>query len=227
MLNLSNVTLVALGGENIEGMKDALDYSCREIQFGKVKLVSHFCPRLSPTSKIEFEYIPKIQSMDEWSKVIFYELGDHVDTEYALLIHPDGMVVHPESWKSEFLNYDYIGAPWPMPKDSFSYRDIYGEIQRVGNSVSLRSKKLLDLPKKLDMPWGAFHGFTHEDGAICVNYRHIFEQHGCKYAPIGVAKHFGREMDIPENENVDRPFTFHLHKTHPGRNSKYKIFEKI
>ncbi len=55
--------------------------------------------------------------------------------------------------KDDFLNYDYIGAPYPLPQDNFSYRDIDGNLIRVGNSVSLRSKKLLDLPIQLDLEW--------------------------------------------------------------------------
>src|SRR3990167_5668021 len=65
-----------------------------------------------------------------------------------------------------------------------SFRDVNGKIQRVGNSVGLRSKKLLDLPKKLNLEWKSFHGYFNEDGAISVNYRHIFEANGCKYMPF-------------------------------------------
>ena len=73
-----------------------------------------------------------------------------------MLIHDDGFVVNPDSWQDDFLNYDYIGAPYPLPQDNFSYRDIDGNLIRVGNSVSLRSKKLLDLPIQLDLEWKAF-----------------------------------------------------------------------
>jgi hypothetical protein len=95
-----------------------------------------------------------------------------------LLIHDNGFVVNPDSWKDEFLNYDYIGAPWPLPNDNFSYRDINGNLIRQGNSVSLRSKKLLDVPNKLNLEWKPFHGYTNEDGYICVNYRHKYLKKG-------------------------------------------------
>jgi hypothetical protein len=58
--------------------------------------------------------------------------------------------------------------------------DINSELIRCGNSVSLRSKRLIDLPVKLNMEWKAFHGYYNEDGYICVNNRHIYKENGMK-----------------------------------------------
>ncbi len=134
----------------------------------------------------------------------------YVDTDYAILIHADGYIINPNEWRDEFLNYDYIGAPWPLPSpsDPISYRDIKGVVRRVGNSVSLRSKRLMDLPRKLNMEWKSYYGFTNEDGYICVNRRHTFEENECKFAEIDVAKHFSREHSLPENEGI-KTFAFH------------------
>ncbi len=204
MIELPRITLCAFGSTDIKGMEKALEYSSRGIKFGDVKLIQHPC-----------------NGIDEWNKNIVFELGGYISTDFALLIHPDGFVVNPESWQDSFIDYDYIGSPWPLPTDDFSYRDIHGVIQRVGNSVSLRSKKLMDLPKKVGMDWRSFHGNSNEDGAICVNYRHIFEEHGCKFAPFELAVAFGRETPMWENENID-PFVFHRHQ---GENAKYPSFE--
>ena len=95
-----------------------------------------------------------------------------------------------------------------MPTDNFSYRDINGKIVRVGNSVSLRSKKLLELPIKLNLPWEPFHGNFHEDGFICAKNRHIYESHGMRFAPLDVAKYFSHEAMIPEVKGI-KPFVFH------------------
>lgn len=46
-----------------------------------------------------------------------YELGDYIETDFVMLVHYDGFIVHPELWRDEFLDYDYIGAPWPLPKE--------------------------------------------------------------------------------------------------------------
>jgi len=192
MLKLPNVTLIAMSSEKYrEGNQKALDESSKGIEFGAVKLI-----------------IRESKDVDEWCKNIVYDLGDYVDTDYAILVHADGYIINPELWNPEWLNYDFIGAPWPLPTDDFSYRDINGVVQRVGNSVSLRSKKLLQLPKKLGMEWKPFHGFYNEDGFISVNMRHVFEEHGCKFAPLEVAVHFSKEHEIPENVGL-KTFMFH------------------
>lgn len=207
MLSLPNVTLVAMGSTDIEGMRKALDYSASKVNFGEVKLIEHPC-----------------NGIDAWNKAIVFDLGGYISTPYALLIHPDGGIGQADSWNDKWLEYDYIGSPWPLPTDDFSYRDIKGQIQRVGNSVSLRSKKLMDLPKKLGMEWKSFHGNTNEDGYICVNMRHVFEENGCKFAPFEEAVKFGCETLLPEHADVPNPFVYHRHNNFI--NEVYPNFEK-
>jgi hypothetical protein len=219
MKKLSNITLIALTSVRLPQTIKALEYSCKEIEFGKVKIASDVKPDYLPDF-IEHEYTEKSSNIDEWNYNIIYNLPKHVDTEFALLIHDNGFVVNPESWRDEFLEYDYTGAPWPLPHDHFSYRDINNEIIRVGNSVSLRSKKLLDIPNKLNLEWKPFHGFSNEDGFICVNYRHKYLEEGCKFADIDVAKHFSHETMLPELEGI-KPFVFHNYN---GTNSQYPKF---
>ena len=219
MLKLENITLIALTSVRIPQTIKALEYSCRGIEFGAVKLASDIKPDLLP-DYIKHEYTEGSSNIDEWNYNIIYNLSNHIETDYAILIHDNGFVVNPESWRNEFLEYDYIGAPWPLPTDDYSYRDINGEIIRQGNSVSLRSKKLIDLPNKLNLEWKPFHGFTNEDGFICVNYRHRYIEEGCKFAGIGVAKYFSHETMIPEIEGIN-PFAFHNYN---GNNIKYPKF---
>lgn len=216
MLKLENITLIALTSIRIPQVIKALEYSCRGIQFGAVKLASDVKPENLP-SFIKHEYTERSSNIDEWNYNIIYNLSKHIETDYAILIHDDGFIVNPESWRDEFLEYDYIGAPWALPSDDYSYRDINGEIVRQGNSVSLRSKKLIDLPNKLNLEWRAFYGFTNEDGFICAHYRHKYIEEGCKFADLDVAKYFSHETMIPEIQGI-KPFAFHRHF---GTNSIY------
>ena len=220
-LKLPNVTLVAVATRHVEETLQAIIYSCKEIEFGSIKLLSHFTP-FCKDEKIEFIRIEKMKNIDDWSHFIVYELNQHIETEFILLVHADGFVVNPTSWRMDFLNYDYIGAPWPLPSDDFSYRDINGQIVRVGNSVSLRSKKLLELPTKLNIPWEADHGYYNEDGFLCVKNKHIFESNGIRFAPLDIAKYFAHESMIPEIRNI-KPFVFHKWF---GSNSIYPNFFK-
>jgi hypothetical protein len=116
------------------------------------------------------------------------------------------------------LEYDYIGAPWEYNENA--YIDPFGNHQRVGNGgFSLRSKKLLDVPKKEHVEWDVNRGdfYKHmnannfaEDGNICVHNRHIYERCGCKFAPIEVAAKFAHEKPIKETVGIV-PFGFHYH----------------
>lgn len=206
-LHLPNVTLCCFGSEKYrDQQQNALDYSASKVSFGAVKNI------IVPTNNI-----------DEWNRAVVFDLGDHIETDYALLIHPDGGVGNPLAWDNKWLEYDFIGSPFPLPTDDFSYRDVHGNIQRVGNSVSLRSKKLMQLPKKLGMEWKSFHGFYNEDGYISVNMRNVFEEHGCVFAPFEEAVKFGCETMLPEHELHIDPFVYH--KTDNFINSKYPDFE--
>lgn len=192
MLKLPNITLIALTCRDFEDHKKAFDKSCEGIEFGGVKLI----------------WDEKIKSIDDWNRKILYELYNYVDTEYALLIHADGYVINPHLWNPEWLEYDYIGAPWPLPQDDYSYRTPSGEIVRVGNSVSLRSKKMLVAPTWLGLEWKPYFGNTNEDGFLCCHNREILEGVGMKFAPIDVAKHFSKENELPENKGLET-FMFH------------------
>ena len=92
------------------------------------------------------EMSPLLDSSDmtvaEWNRI-----GEVIANNYY---DYDGFVVHPECWRDEFLNYDYIGSPWPLPKPGTKhcYHDIHGNLCRVGNSVSIRSKRLMDFPRQ-------------------------------------------------------------------------------
>jgi hypothetical protein len=191
-LYLPNVTLICVTGHKFPEHQKAIEKSCEGIQFGAVKTI-----------------IKKFDSSDEWSKYIVYNLTDYVETDYCLLIHADGYVIHPELWNPKWLGYDFCGSPWPLPKDTFSYRDENGKIIRVGNSVGLRSKKLLDLPRKLNLPWEPLHGYLNEDGMLTVKWRTLFESHGITYIPFEEALIFGREAPLPEY--TGDTFLFHTY----------------
>lgn len=191
-LKLPSVTLICLTNRDFEGHKKAIDKSCEGIEFGGVKLI----------------WDESIKNIDDWNYKIIYELHHYVQTDYALLIHADGYVINPQLWTNDWLSYDYIGAPWPLPSDNYSYRTPEGELIRVGNSVSLRSKKILEGPSKLSLGWKAFYNNTNEDGFLCVHNRKALEAEECRFAPLEVAKSFSKEHEIEENKGLET-FAFH------------------
>lgn len=216
MIELPNVTLFCISSNQVDGAISALKHSMKGIKFGAVKLITHEDPNNLPED-IEFSKCYEIKSIHEYNYYCLYNLTNHIDTDYCLLVQPDGFVINPEKWNNDWFNYDYIGAPWALANDA--YLDPWGKSHRVGNGgFSFRSKKLLDVPKNayihFDVNWGDFYkhmgvGFTSEDGNICVHNRHIYEALGCKFAPVEVAARFSHERPLPETQGIT-PFGFHF-----------------
>lgn len=194
MLKLPNVTLVALSGidyqtkENIEALKKSFE----GIEWGAVKYIQQ----------------GDITDINSWNKAVIYDLYKYIDTDFAMFVHGDGYVINPSAWRDSFLYYDYIGAPWPLPKDDYSYRTSNGGLIRVGNSVSLRSRKILGLPSELGLEWRPYYGNTNEDGFLCVHNRDVLKEHGIKFAPLEEAIYFSKEHEIEENKGIET-FAFH------------------
>ena len=220
MINLPDVTLLAVTSINIKGHIKSLERSSRNISFSEVVLLSDQNTFTLP-SHINYRKIPRLVSIDAYNYFILYDLYKYVESNHVLLVQADSWVINPMSWREEFLEYDYIGAPWPL-SDS-SYITPSGEQIRVGNGgFSLRSYKLLSLPSLINVPFNVdtpnYKNFglnlTNEDGNICVHNRYIYETNGCKFAPLELAMQFSFESNIPEY-NGEKPFGFH--KNHPNR----------
>lgn len=215
MIDLPQVTLICTSSVQMEQVFYSFFKSTQKIKFGKVKLVSHEKPKNLPDF-IAYEECYRLKSKDDYSYYMIYNLTNHVDTSHCLIIQPDSYIINPEMWDETWLQYDYIGAPWEYSNDA--YVDPWGNHQRVGNGgFSLRSKKLLDVPKNayihFDVNYGSFYKHMNansfaEDGNICVHNRHIYETLGCKFAPVEVAAKFSHEKQTPETRGI-KPFGFH------------------
>jgi len=212
MKELNNVTIAAVAGVRADEALFAIEYSMRELKFKAAKLITPDTTLKSDT--VEIISCPPL-NYEGYNKFIVFELWKHFDTDHVLLVQDDGFVVNPEKWNDEFLDYDYIGALWPLPSDDFSFRDPAGELYRVGNGgFTLRSKKLCKLATDLNLEWKSYYGYFNEDGFICVHNRKIYESNGCVFSPIEVAVEFSQETEVPK-ELFTIPFGFH------GKDSYY------
>lgn len=207
-ISLNDVTLVTVSSVQIKDTIDALVYNLKGIKFAAVKLLTHQKPVGLPDG-VEYCQCKQIVSLEDYSRFIIYNLHNYIDTHYCLTIHRDGVILHPHLWRSEFLNYDYIGAPWPIDP---AFRDFKGNYIRVGNGgFSIRSKKLLEMASKEKFPFKSKNAVLHEDDLICVQNRHLYEKNGIRFAPVEVAKYFSHEIQVPEIKGI-KPFGFHNYR---------------
>lgn len=111
MLQLPNITLLSVSSVEQEGTDLALRISSHDINFGAIKFLSSE-EWISTDPRIEVIPIPRI-NFDGYSKFILEELVHYVETDFCLVVQADGFVLNASRWNPRFLDYDYIGAPWP------------------------------------------------------------------------------------------------------------------
>jgi hypothetical protein len=223
---LDKVTLVAVSSIKINETIQALENSMKGVEYAEVLLISHEQPINLPNN-IKFKKCRRLNSIDAYNWFMIFELAKYVETEFALVVQHDGYVLNPDKWTDDFLNYDYIGAPWP-PQTFF---DKTGQEIRVGNGgFSLRSKKLLSVFNDLDLPFdNDVTSFPSEDAVICVYHRSALENYGIKFAPVALASAFSREFNC--NDSSQKTFGFHFHptshfiKSKNTRNSLKEVFK--
>ena len=145
----------------------------------------------------------KIDKLDYkgYNEFVAMELWKYIGSDYILLVQNDGYITNGAMWTDEFLKYDYIGAPWPVPNDETTYRTPSGKLIRVGNGgFSLRSRRLLRAPTLLELKFSDNGtGFPHEDGFLCVHNREVLEKAGIRFAPVDLAAKFSTEIIVPES----------------------------
>lgn len=203
-IKLPNVTLLGIDCVNVERLIQAMNVSQENIEFGSVKLLTS----LESNDKRKIE-IPNISSIDEYSLFCIKDLHKYVDTEFVVIIQYDGFIINPDSWTNEFLEYDYIGAPWRIADwliNGFNVSINLNGQMIVGNGgFSLRSKKFLETSHKL-YESGKIPKVQPEDIAMCIWHRNEFENEGIKFSPVELAKRFSIER---ETELYKNQFGFH------------------
>jgi hypothetical protein len=194
MLHLDNVDLIIIDCVEVSQALDTLRACSEEIKFGKVCIFTHenitsdFC---------EVIQIDEIDTIDKYSDFCL-RLKDYLSNDYVLLVQNDGFIINPDLWSDDFLNYDYIGAPW-----NFTF--VPG--QRIGNGgFSLRSKRFLEFSSEFETTNG-----IPEDNFLCLNNYELAINRGLKFAPLNLASKFAHEYKNPMKWqfNPEDHFGFH------------------
>lgn len=197
-MKLKNVTLFSIDCVNPAMACKALKYSSRCINFyDSILFTSHelVCDDVNVVKIVKIE---PVTNLSEYSSFCVEKLAGYIKTDFMISIHTDGFIINPHKWTDEFLEYDYIGAPWP-PDAPWCTKN------RVGNGgFSLRSRKFMEIAA------GLGQSFRHEDILLTNTCYDTFIVAGCRYAPVELAMKFALEAKIPECEyNLDNCFGFH------------------
>jgi hypothetical protein len=115
----------------------------------------------------------------------------YITGDFCLNVQHDSTIIDSSKWDNRFLDYDYIGAPWPMNIIQASDM-VAGRLEEIPNVVgnggfSLRTRKFVEESAKL--------GWEHknEDLNICIfNYQRMVDA-GIKFAPPQLAAQFSVE----------------------------------
>lgn len=200
-LNLPDVTIICVDTKNYSQALFALKESVRHVTPAKCLFLTDI--EFKAPEGIEVVKISKINSKREYSGFIIRELYKYFDTSHCLIVQWDGYITTPSAWIDEFLQWDYIGAPWN-----------YDAERAVGNGgFSLRSHKLCKI-----LGQDSFIRVVHpEDQSICILYKYYMEEnYGIKFAPKELASQFAYETIEPTSSTFgfhnfgQRPFKEHM-----------------
>jgi len=178
MLNLSSITLICVETRDPKLAEWAIERCLQGVQFAKVILFTDLERVDTRQADIEYVQEPPIKSTKDYSLFLLQGIEPHVQTSHALVIQWDSFIIHPELWREDFLQYDYIGPVWPHHPET-----------PVGNGgFSLRSKRLLEAIKQPE-----FSPKHPEDYCIVADNKVFLESQNIKIAPREIAERFAVE----------------------------------
>ncbi len=184
------ITIFAATFQRLEDHQRALDL-CAAAMPAHVPFITKLYTPPEPWDKLE------------QTRFLTHRMLYEVTTDFVMTVHLDGFALHKDKWDNAFLDYDYIGAPWPVANCLG-----YNPPHRVGNSgFSLRSRKWMRATAELPLPW-----MIEEDIFTCMlHHAQLTERFGCKIAPVDVALRFSLENPLPEYPDWKAEDSFGFH----------------
>lgn len=181
-LALPNVTLCCVDTRSVPLALSAVRRCMSQVQFGDLIFMGPEPDGLSCSipEGIRWITLPALRDIRDYNRIMLREVAAHIRTSHVLVVQWDGFITDAHKWRPDFLDWDYIGAPW--------YHG--GHPGQVGNGgFSLRSQRLLqallEVPVDLSRP---------EDMEICIHQRETLSgRHGIQIAPLDVAQSFACE----------------------------------
>ena len=204
-IRLPQVTLLIYNPEKDPDLSArVLNHVCAGIEFGAVVHLASRRPTLAHPG--EWREVPPA-TLWQGQRFQALELGRYFSTPFLLHIEVDGFPVNFHHWNPVFLNYDFIGAPWPA---KILER---GRTNRVGNGgCSLQSRRFRDFI-------GA-HSHRYRDGMLsdvffCRELEAEAHAAGIRFAPVDVALRFAYENRLSDFPRWKPTMSFGFHGRFP------------
>lgn len=208
------------------GLK-TLEYSQRNFNFNRVILFSNENP---VNNNFEFIKIQKFENLIDYSNFVL-KISNYLDSDYILIVQDDGFIINHNNWIDNFLDYDYIGAPWPASKKWLNRWEKYGtevsslinqniKYNRVGNGgFSLRSKKFIEYSSSFD----DCNGLSEDIFLTLYNYQ-LANEFGIKFPSIDTALKFSYETPLGKifNKNEKKSLNLDIKKHFGWHGKKFK-----
>jgi len=205
-LQLPNITLYGLDTIDLQRQLTAFEICIKYATFGEMKILTHVDHDFVTDSGIQIINTNKVDSLKDYNTFNLKHLNEYIETDFVMIAEHDGFILNPNAWMDEFLQYDYIGAPWLVD----------GKLVVGNGGFSIRSKKLLALTQSdphIKLGNKEDHRYSeNEDWVICMILRDYIENKDITFAPVEIAKRFS----IEENELVGGKWTnqFGFHGLH-------------
>ena len=208
-LKLPDITLLSATSTEMDQAQISMKISLQNIEFGAAKLLCTSAPK-QKYPDIEYVSIPPLNSVDDYNEIIFQDLHKYFETSHCLIVQSDSFVVNSSLWKEEFLQFDYIGAPWSNKIQINPNLVLHLEKNTVGNGgFSLRSHKLAETTAKIDFNSLKFP-LKSEDIIICHYLYKEMLNNDIRFAPPELAAKFSMEnVNHLHGQDVNSVFGFH------------------
>jgi len=199
-INLNKITAICIDGrpfndERYKRYESIISFMTEHIDFYEIIFIGTRNPDID---NIKFVQIDEM-GIQGYSNFCLLGLCDYINSQYCLIFQDDGFVLNPHLWRDEFLEYDYIGSPWPL------YMGWPVEGNQVGNGgFSLRSKRLLEFSKTL-----VGHTTENEDTYLVGTNKCELDKRNLKIAPVEIARLFSVENNLDGDHNLNTCFGFH------------------
>lgn len=179
-LRLPGVTLLCVDTRYPGIAVQAMQRCLAQADFARAVLIADAGWKSQAPEPIEVAQVESIRSVPQYSHFMLKRLGEYVATPHVLIVQWDSFILDAGAWDERFLDYDYVGAPWPGRAS-----------HQVGNGgFSLRSRRLIDALRA-----DSFVPRHPEDECICWDYGDRLEREsGIRFAPLDLATRFAFEL---------------------------------